>query len=125
MESDMTFPVTAIAFAAQFVVAAADGVPDINYEKGCRASAAAAASLGMVVDNQSINACMAEEKTARDKLGQQWAQFPPSEREHCEREAALGQMPSYVELQTCLQIAGETKTLPKLQSFVRKSTSLK
>jgi len=41
----MTFPVTAIAFAAQFVVAAADGVPDINYEKGCRASAAAIPAL--------------------------------------------------------------------------------
>jgi hypothetical protein len=125
MESDMTFPLAAVVFAAQLVVVVADGVPDINYERGCRASAAADASLGIVVDDQSINACMAQEKNARDKLGQQWAQFPPSEREHCEREAALGQMPSYVELQTCLQIANETKTLPKLQSFIRKSSSLK
>jgi hypothetical protein len=66
---------------------------------------------------------MAEEKDARDKLVQQWAQFPPNDRMHCEREAALGQMPSYVELQTCLQMARETKTLPKLESFVKKSAS--
>ena len=42
---------------------------------------------------------------------------------HCEREAALGQMPSYVELLTCLQIARDTRTLPKLESFVKKSAS--
>ena len=42
----MVFPFTAITVVAQLVVAVADGVPNINYEKGCRASAAANASLG-------------------------------------------------------------------------------
>ena len=60
---------------------------------------------------------------AHDQLVQQWTQFPPNYRMHCEREAALGQMPSYVELQTCLQIARETSNLPKLESFVKKSAS--
>ncbi|MBX9845448.1 MAG: hypothetical protein K2Z80_26940 [Xanthobacteraceae bacterium] len=119
----MAFPFTAIAVAAQLVVAAADGVPNINYESGCRAAAAASASLGITVDNQSVAACMAEEKDAHDKLVQQWTQFPPNDRVHCAQEAALGQMPSYVELQTCLQIARETRTLPKLESFVKKSPS--
>ena len=119
----MAFPFTAIAVAAQFVVAAADGVPNINYEAGCRAAAAASASLGITADTQSVAACMAEEKGARDQLVQQWTQFPPNDRMHCEREAALGQMPSYVELQTCLQIARDTRTLPKLESFVKKSAS--
>ena len=117
----MNLPFIAIAVTAQFVVAAADGVPNINYETGCRAAAAANASLGITVDNQSVGGCMAEEKQARDKLVQQWTQFPPNDRMHCEREAALGQMPSYVELQTCLQIAGDTKTLPKFESFVKTS----
>lgn len=63
---------------------------------------------------------MAEETDARDKLVQQWMQFPSGDREHCEREAALGQMPGYVELQTCLQIARETRTLPQPESFIRK-----
>ena len=40
----MAFPFTAITVVAQLVVAVADGVPNINYEKGCRASAAADAS---------------------------------------------------------------------------------
>jgi hypothetical protein len=119
----MVFPFTAIAVAVHLVVAAADGVPNINYESGCRASAAASVSLGITVDNQSVAACMAEEKSARDQLVRQWTQFPPNERMHCEREAALGQMPSYVELQTCLQIARDTRTLPKLESFVKKSAS--
>jgi len=117
----MVFPLIAIAVTVQFVVAAADGVPNINYETGCRTAAAANASLGITVDNQSVGGCMAEEKQARDKLVQQWTQFPPNDRMHCEREAALGQMPSYVELQTCLQIAGDTKTLPEFKSFVKTS----
>jgi hypothetical protein len=103
----------------------ADGVPNINYEKGCRASSAADASLGIVGDDQSINACMADEKNARDQLAQQWAQFSPGDREHCERLAAWGEMPSYVELQTCLQIARETKTLPEPQGIIKKSRSTK
>jgi hypothetical protein len=117
----MVLSFIAIAVTAQFVVAAADGVPNINYETGCRAAAAANASLGMTVDDQSVGGCMAEEKAARDKLAQQWTQFPPNDRMHCEREAAFGQMPSYVELQTCLQIAGDTKTLPEFKSFAKKS----
>lgn len=58
----MIFRSAAIAFAAQFSVAVADGVPNINYEKGCRASAAGNASLGIAADDQSVNACMVEEK---------------------------------------------------------------
>jgi len=119
----MGFPVTTFAFAAQLVVTVADGVPNFNYEQGCRAAAAADASLGIVVDDQSINACLAEEKAARNTLDQKWAQYPSNYREHCQREAALGQMPSYVELLTCLQIAVETKNLPALQSFIKKRRS--
>jgi hypothetical protein len=121
----MIFRSAAIAFAVQFAVVVADGVPDINYEKGCRASAAANASLGITADDQSVNACMAEEKGSRDKLTQQWTQFPSNDRVHCEREAALSEMPSYVELQTCLEIARETKSLPELKRFVKKSRSSK
>jgi hypothetical protein len=121
----MAFSFIALTVVAQLVVPAADGVPNINYEKGCRASAAANASLGIVIDDQSVNACMAEEKGARDRLSQQWTEFSSSDRVHCEREAALGEMPSYVELQTCLQIARETKSLPELKSFIKKSISSK
>ena len=121
----MAFPFPAIVLAAQFVVGVADGVPNINYEKGCRASAAADANLAIVSDDQSVNACIAEEKAARDKLTQQWTQFSPNDRVHCEREAALGEMPSYIELQTCLEMARETKSLPELKSFAKKSRSSK
>jgi hypothetical protein len=121
----MIFRAAAFAFATQFAVTVADGVPNIDYEKGCRASAAADVSLGIIVDDQSVSACMAEEKGSRDKLTQQWTQFPPNDRIHCEREAALGQMPSYVELQTCLDIARETKSLPELKSFIKKSRASK
>src|SRR5690349_21201296 len=92
-EALMAFPFTAIAVALQSVVAAADVVPNINYASSCRAAAAASASLGITADNQSVSACMAEEKDARDKLVQQWTQFSPTDRMHCEQEAALGQMP--------------------------------
>jgi hypothetical protein len=54
----MVFPFIAISVAAQFVVAAADCIPTINYESGCRAAAAASASLGITVDNQSVRSNM-------------------------------------------------------------------
>ena len=49
----MAFPFIAITAVAQLVAAVADGVPNIDYEKGCRASAAANASLGVVIDDLS------------------------------------------------------------------------
>ena len=72
----------------------------------------------------TIRASMRAWRTRRtpvDQLAQQWARFSPGDREHCERLAAWGEMPSYVELQTCLQIARETKTLPEPQSIIKKS----
>ena len=64
---------------------------------------------------------MAEEKGARDKLTQQWTQFSSSDRVASSRAGSrLGEMPSYVELQTCLEIARETKSLPELKSFIKK-----
>jgi hypothetical protein len=116
----MIYPFASIAIAAQFVVAVSDTVPNIDYEKGCRAAATAEASLGVTGDTLTLNACLTDERNARDGLTGQWTQFPSGDRVHCAREAAYGELPSYVELQTCLQIARDTKTLPSLQSFAKK-----
>ena len=69
--------------------------------------------MGMTANVDTVKTCMSDESSARDKLTQQWASFPPGNREHCERVAALGQLPSYVELLTCLQMAKDVKGLPK------------
>ena len=104
----MIIPFTVIAFAAQFIIAVADSVPNFDYEKSCRATAVA----DTAADKQSADGCITDEKDARDKLGKEWAQYPPADRDHCAKLAVLG-TPSYVELLTCLEIARETKTLPE------------
>ena len=105
----MTIPFSVILFAAQLVISVADGVPNFDYEKSCRAAATADAAA----NKQDTSGCVTDEKNARDTLGKEWAQFPPIDRGHCTQLATLGGTPSYVELLTCLEIARDTKKLPE------------
>lgn len=111
----MPIPFVAALVASQLAIHVADRVPEFNYERGCRAAAAA----DTAVLAQSVSACEAEERAARQTLEQQWAQFKPSDRDDCENMAALGESPSYVELLTCLQIARDTSRIPERSTFVK------
>jgi hypothetical protein len=115
MEPVMPVPFTAALFALPFIVNVAEGVPNINFEPGCRA--ARADDPGVLA--QTVSACIAEERKARETLSQQWTQFAPRDRAHCSQEAAYGESPSYVELLTCLQMARDTNSLPNRGLFQR------
>ena len=77
------------------------------------ASASFAADTGGA-DKQRVPSCICRrEDRRRDTITRDWATYPPRDREHCARLAALGGIASsYVEMLTCLQIARDTKTLP-------------
>jgi hypothetical protein len=115
MEPVMPVPFAAALFAVPFVVLVADGVPNFNFEPGCRA--ARADDPGVLA--QTVNNCIAEERKAHETLNQQWTQFSSRNREHCSQEAAYGSSPSYVELLTCLQMARDTNSLPNRGLFQR------
>jgi hypothetical protein len=97
---------TAVALSLGAPVAAAQEVPTLDVAPLCRAQAKAAQDLG--------DACLADEKKAREELVRQWAQFAPASKARCTGMAkSVAGAQSYVELLTCLQIAVDVKGLPK------------
>ena len=96
----------AIAVALSATVAVAQELPTLDVAPLCRAQAKASQDLA--------DACLADEKKARDDLVRQWAQFSPDSRARCTGIAkSIAGAQSYVELITCLQMAKDVKGLPK------------
>ncbi len=84
-----------ILLGSRMIVAIADQAPGYDVAPHCR-------SLAM--SSYSVETCMNEEKAARDKLIDRWAQFERSDKDTCEATIrAAG--PSYVALLSCLEIA--------------------
>lgn len=106
MKRTMLPSLAAIALALGASFAAAQEVPTLDVGALCRAQAKAAQALA--------DACLADEKKAREDLVRQWAQFSPDSRARCTGVAkSVAGAQSYVELLTCLQIAKDVKGLPK------------
>jgi hypothetical protein len=98
----MPLSFSTIVLSAQMVIAAADGVPAYDTAHSCRLDLAATA--GLTVD-QSMKNCMRNERQARRQLGSQWQKFSVASRARCSSIEGIGGTPSYVSLQTCLQMA--------------------
>jgi hypothetical protein len=90
-----------IVLSSQMVVAVADGVPAYDIARNCKLDVAATA--GLTVD-QSMKTCMNDEQRARQELGSQWSKFAPASKVQCTSLESIGGTPSYVSLQTCLQM---------------------
>ena len=67
-----------IILTASYVVLAADRVPELNIEPGCKAAVAAA-----VTPNRDASACKRDELAARDKLKQDWAKYTSGQKTRC------------------------------------------
>src|SRR5271169_1895177 len=81
---------------------AADSVPKFDIAKNCKADLTVSTGSG-----ETLESCTHDEEQARDQLGPQWSQFRQQDKTFCIREAGLDGTPSYVELQTCLEMATE------------------
>ncbi|MET4177558.1 hypothetical protein [Bradyrhizobium sp. LA7.1] len=97
----MPFTIAMIALSSQLVVAVADGVPVFDVTQSCKLDVAATTGLS---NNQSIKACVSDENRARKMLGNQWSKFSASSKAECIPQESVGGAPSYVSLQTCLQM---------------------
>jgi hypothetical protein len=71
----MPISVSMIVLSSQLVVAVADGVPVFDIARSCKLDLAATA--GLAVD-QSLKACISDEKRARQQLGSRWSKFSAS-----------------------------------------------
>jgi hypothetical protein len=99
------------------IAAASDVVPKLNINPTCRgASSMATFSSADASQKESAEVarttCLAKETAARDELRKEWKNFRASERASCTRSTAMGGIPSYVELQTCLEIARDARKIP-------------
>ena len=97
----MPISVSMIALSSHLVIAAANGVPVFDITRTCRLDAAATGSL---TDNQSVQACIRDEKRAHQQLGSRWSKYPAASKMECIPQESIGGSPSYVSLQTCLQM---------------------
>lgn len=84
---------------------AADGVPKFDISGNCKAETAEASGIG-----ESMAQCVADEQQAKDELAQQWGQYEQQDKTACIRETSADGTPSYVELQTCLEMSADLKS---------------
>jgi hypothetical protein len=97
----MPISISMIVLSSQLVMPVADGVPRFDIARSCKLDVAAAAGLS---DDQSLKSCMSDERKARQQLAGQWSKFPAPSRASCTSQESIGGTPSYVSLQTCLQM---------------------
>lgn len=90
-----------LSLGSGLVVPVAEGPPRFDIEKSCRQTG----DPGMKVD-RPIQSCRDDERKAEVDLQQRWASFPAGQRSTCVQGASLGGPPSYVQVLTCLEMAG-------------------
>ena len=90
-----------IVLSSQMVVAVADGVPQFDVARSCKLDVAATAGLSV---DQSIKSCVNDEQRAKRQLAGQWSKFAAPSRASCISQESIGGTPSFVSLQSCLQM---------------------
>jgi hypothetical protein len=105
-----------------------DSVPKLNVEATCREMVATNKAMDLA-ESESFKNCMRDEATAQQQLGMLWSRTPPSVRSSCEGEATTGGFDSYVDMLTCIQMAGignlETASQTSLIGGSKKYRNLK
>jgi hypothetical protein len=95
--------IAAAVAAAQFVVPAA-AQPRLNVESTCRAMAKFADAA------RGFDQCMKDEQDAHAELQKTWGKYAAAEHTRCVGLTKIGgDLPSYVEVLTCLQMGAAAK----------------
>ena len=80
-------------------LAATDNVPKFDIERSCRSELSGGSSTG-----ETMASCRADEQRARAELGPRWSSFSAADKKLCIQETRIDGSPSYVELETCLDM---------------------
>jgi len=103
-------PLSVVAAGFSVIDAVAQGLPSINVETSCRASAKAV--FEAIGENAAtVEACVNQEKAARAEIMKKWDTFARADRALCINPKVY--MPSYVEWLSCLETRRHLRTLPK------------
>ena len=102
----MPISISMIVLGSQLVMPVADRVPKFDIARSCKLDVAATAGLSV---DQSTKSCVNDEQKAKEQLAGQWSKFPAPGRASCTSQESIGGTPSYVSLQTCLQMSQGTR----------------
>jgi hypothetical protein len=83
---------------------AADAVPDFDISANCRTESPDSAGTG-----ETLNKCINDERRAKQQVTQEWSGFALNDKTTCIKETNIDGTPSYVELQTCLEMAHDSR----------------
>ena len=103
---------TVLATAAMFfatLVAAADDVPRIDFEKICRSRVQAVGQVGDRTLEQSFASCVNAEKEAQTALIAAWKDIPARYKTECIKPNVYS--PSYSEWIACLELLIDVKAV--------------
>jgi hypothetical protein len=92
------------------LISISDRLPELNVDALCK-SRSAQDRMMRLPEAQSVADCIRDEKDAKQKLGAVWGSTSASIRNRCEREASALGTRGYLDLLTCLQMAGDIKPL--------------
>jgi hypothetical protein len=100
--------VLAVPLAFQFAsLAAADTVPSLDVTASCKGAARAVVKAE---SEKREKACYETEKSAREKLTQNWGSFPAKDRNFC-MSSVKGYAPTYTELTICLEMIRDVRQI--------------
>ena len=102
----------AILLGGPVAVAQADSPPTLNVGPSCDAAA-----RGAIVAGRDREACMGDERAARDVLAKGWDKYAPADKTECVGMNAKGGPASYVELLSCLEIMRDAKSIRETDSL--------
>ena len=106
----------ALVAATNFAAAAKDGLPEIDLQKRCRASAKAAVdTMGdKSAESKTFDACLRSEQEARNAIVSAWKDIPANYKSFCIKPGVYS--PSYVEWIACIEMQMDVKRLRAKQS---------
>jgi hypothetical protein len=94
----------AILSDASLAAHAADPFPKFDIAKNCKTEVSGNTGIG-----ETLGSCTHDEEQARQQLIPVWDRYSRDNKTNCIRETSVDGSPSYVELQTCLEMFDEEK----------------
>jgi hypothetical protein len=98
-----TFVSAGLVALAISAAESAESVPSFDVGPTCRGATRPEAAQRNQSGEAAREICMEKEKQARSELLETWGDFPSEHRASCVRTTSVGGIPSYVQLQTCLE----------------------
>jgi hypothetical protein len=106
----LTFALGAASIASA-PLAKDSGVPTIDIDRSCQASATALGSIYNGDTKDAVNVCMMDEQGARDELAKNWDSYPALAKARCVQTREY--LPGYVEWLACIEMTRDVIQLRK------------